>query len=321
MNYDSITVVIPITQSHVSRLINIIPFIKQYINVKNIFAIGPLEIKPALKHISDIEFINEDTLVPGLNFNAVKELKNELGKSEKRSGWYFQQFLKMAFTFQCKDDYFLVWDSDTIPLNKIEFFNNNGQPYLSYRDYVKSDNCYWGSLHNLLEDKPLTNDGSSYICEHMLFNTSIMKSLINEIESNSNLKGQYFWEKILYSVPQKYINLSGFSEFETYAAYALTRYPEHYIKRKWDNLRNGTIFFGKNPTVEQLTWASNSFISVSLEDFDWQWKVCKTLSSSSYFRNNVSFISYYRNMQIPIKIKDIGVIFFRKIVKRYLLTS
>lgn len=41
---------------------------------------------------------------------------------EYRFGWYYQQFLKMEFArSRYAKDYYLIWDSDTIPLNPVSF--------------------------------------------------------------------------------------------------------------------------------------------------------------------------------------------------------
>ena len=40
-----------------------------------------------------------------------------------RPGWYYQQFLKMAFSNWSKSRYYMAWDADTIPLRKKEMFN------------------------------------------------------------------------------------------------------------------------------------------------------------------------------------------------------
>ena len=46
-----------------------------------------------------------------------------------------------------------------------------------------------------------------------------MKNLIDQIEANTKLSGQTFWEKILMAIDGRNIHLSGFSEYELYGTY------------------------------------------------------------------------------------------------------
>ena len=76
---------------------------------------------------------------------------------------------------------------------------------------------------------------------------------------------------------QKQINLSGFSEFECYAAYVLKYYPQKYCLRLWKNLRNARTYVGSDKTKCSLSWFRSLFDVVSYEDFDSQWFLCKLL--------------------------------------------
>ena len=67
-------------------------------------------------HDDDWQLIDENTMVAGLSFSEVfGYLKKKGCDSVNKVGWYFQQFLKLAFalTSYCKG-YYLTWDSDTL---------------------------------------------------------------------------------------------------------------------------------------------------------------------------------------------------------------
>ena len=51
-----------------------------------------------------------------------------------RSGWYFQQFLKMyACYIDGISDNYLIWDVDIVLLKKLPFFTKNGK-YFFYKN-------------------------------------------------------------------------------------------------------------------------------------------------------------------------------------------
>jgi len=63
-----------------------------------------------------IELIDEDSLAEGLKRDYVSALLVARGANPERSGWYFQQFLKLCYSLDpSASDYYLVWDADTIP--------------------------------------------------------------------------------------------------------------------------------------------------------------------------------------------------------------
>ena len=50
------------------------------------------------------------------------------------TGWYYQQFLKMQYALLCKDEYYMVWDGDTIPCKEVVMFQpESGKPYLDLK--------------------------------------------------------------------------------------------------------------------------------------------------------------------------------------------
>ena len=59
----------------------------------------------------------------------------------------------------------------------------------------------------------------SFVSEHMVIKTEIMKELINKIENNTNLNGSIWYEKIINSINIDYLDNTGFSEYETYGTF------------------------------------------------------------------------------------------------------
>ena len=272
-------IIIPIAKNDVEALLNSLPYIKKQLPDTEIKIIANGSVKRRLHHIEGISFIDENLMIEGLNFEKIKQIiVSRYPKAGRRTRWYFQQFLKLGYARICKKEYFLTWDSDTIPLTGLSFFNGQGKPYLDVLPPVAEDEAYNVTVGKLWPDgRVKKHNNVSFITEHMLFKTCIVKNMLEEIEKNVSLEGNTFYEKILRAIPVSELNLSGFSEFETYAAYVTSRVPQMYVMRNWKNLRHGKIYFGIHPTQAQLEWIAKKFDVISLEDFDHQWGICRWL--------------------------------------------
>mgnify|MGYP000720032394 CR=1 FL=1 len=289
-----IDVIIPILNRDLQSFLHAYPYILKNLPTRDIILIGGSDVENAAGRLGRVKFIHEDSVEPGLTLDAVRRLKKELSGSTRRAGWYFQQFLKMAYARLSDCDYYLVWDADTIPINKIDFFDSSGRPYLAYRDFVPEDKCYEPTQENLLPGKALKKQvRKSFIAEHMLVKTGIMRELLDRLEANHDVPGCAFFEKIMHCVPQRYINLSGFSEFELYAAFVLKYHPDTYVQRKWNNLRNAKTYIGSSPDSNDLQWISKVFDTASLEGFDRYWLVCRVIKLADKERKKVPFSKVY----------------------------
>ena len=106
----------------------------------------------------------------------------------------------------------------------------------------------------------------SFISEHMLMNKEIMKELISAIESNDSLKGEKFYEKIIYSISPEKLTSNSFSEFETYGTFTVLKHMEVYRLRDWHSFRYGGDFFdSKKISDEDFEWLSHDFHAISFE--------------------------------------------------------
>jgi hypothetical protein len=210
--------------------------------------------------------LDENCLVEGLSLDIIQDRFKELNRTLSRAGWYFQQFLKMAFALSeyCDTNYYLSWDSDTIPLRKINFFDEKGIPYFTMK--TEHHDPYFVAIERLLR---ITKTNSrSYIAENMMFNKSIMIDLINTIQSNSHLTGKTWFEKIIYALEPESVSPMGFSEFETYGNYCMTYYPYHYIERTLPSLRAGGLIQGRFVSDRILTHLSFDQATASFEIYD-----------------------------------------------------
>jgi hypothetical protein len=216
--------------------------------------------------------IDENALFKGMTMDSLRSLFSSMGRDTMRTGWYFQQFIKMAFALSkyCNTDYYLSWDSDTIPLKKLDFFDQDGNPYFTMK--LEHHEPYFSAIERLLG---ITNfNKRSYIAENMLFNKNVMKDLITQICSNNRYDGKDWYVKILQALDPESISPMGFSEFETYGTFCFNRYPVLYKERTLPSFRCGSLIQGRfvsDKILEKLSFDQDiaSFEIYDRPPFPW----------------------------------------------------
>jgi GT2 family glycosyltransferase len=235
--------------------------------------IGPADVGAIIASDSRINnnsfAVDENSLIP---FNEVHKCMAERladilkGREMPRAvtGWYYQQFLKMQYCAVCQDEYYMVWDGDTIPCREINMFQaETDKPYLDLKHEFHPE--YFDTISKLLPGFRKVIE-RSFISEHMLIKKEIMRHLIEDIEKNDRITGKYFWEKIINSIPPEKISDSSFSEFETYGTYVAMCFPDVYKLRDWHSFRLGAQFFGIDTITDRdFKWLSKDFDAISFE--------------------------------------------------------
>ena len=199
---------------------------------EKIFVITP---KRSFKYFSKINknliLINENTLIPGVTLLDIKKYLLSLSPPNYMAGWYFQQFLKMAMCYH-RDilEHYLIWDADTILLQPLEFFTNQGKILVTKAHEFHPP--YFDVLFKILKEKRHVD--FSFIAQHMMIKTAIMKELIGKIEKSPADNDAWIW-KIIHSLSNRsdcpgfensLKGLPEFSEYETYGNYIHNHYPE-----------------------------------------------------------------------------------------------
>ena len=246
------------------------------------------------KICKECSLINEDEMYKNLTIMNIQQL---LPYHKYKPSWYFQQFLKMAYYNISKNNYYLIWDSDTLLLNNITFFNPiNNKPYFTMKnEYHKP---YFDTLKIILGlDK---KSQKSFISEHMMINKNIMKEIINKIESNKFLKGNTFFEKIINSINQNKSEESPFrfSEFESYGTYIYQYYRNKYEYRSLRSCRKGFSYIGLNLKKEILNWVSRSFDTISFEKWTGENTAIINLIMNETIRENYEFKNVINNSRL-----------------------
>lgn len=207
----------------------------KYICPNNIYIITPkkdidIHEERFLNH-PNVIFIDEKEIV---DIDGIDFKKLNLPGFPKRRFWYYQQFLKMGFSYSkyCSNEYYLIWDADTVPLNPLEFISNTNKIFLttSNNEYHKD---YFISINNILNTKVKIYN-KSFISQHLFVKKKHMTSLIKQC---GNIEKHEWINSLLSKLSGKSQSL--FSEYETYANYVLNFYREEYEIRKLKWFRRG----------------------------------------------------------------------------------
>ena len=191
-----IDTLVVITPKDFQRLIPLYPRLMDNIKFGNVFFVGAEGIEEIINNsagkLAKAGYVDENSLIPFDEVHLVmqKKLKNILaGRELPRgiTGWYYQQFLKMQYSVSCPNEYYMVWDGDTIPCREVNMFHEeSGKPYFDLKhehhpEYFETMGTILPGFHKVI--------GKSFISEHMLIKAEYMRELITAIESNSEIEG------------------------------------------------------------------------------------------------------------------------------------
>ncbi|CAG9432966.1 DUF6492 family protein [Providencia alcalifaciens] len=202
----------------------------------------------------EIKIIDEKTILKP--FNNEQQSKYSIAGFPKRYFWYYQQFLKMAYSYYCESQYYLIWDADTVLTKSIDFFKEGIPIYTQGKEPLHPE--YKSTFNNLFSQPYLSKN--SFIAQHMIIDKDIMQEIINKLGGINS-----FQDTIIDSLCGK--TQSQFSEYETYFNYILALNKPHLIlKRNW--FRYGAALVGFNPKDKDISKLSKHYDYVAFEKFD-----------------------------------------------------
>lgn len=242
MKYD---VMIPAAGKDISFLPWVVKYCRKMLqDMEKIYIVVPsAELKACHKNLrkcmDGVLIIDENNLLPGLSFSTVKQIISTLDVPNVPVGWFFQQFLKYAFALsKYAKSYYLTWDADTLPLNKLTFFDE-GKPLFTMKKECHAN--YFLTIKRLLGWDKTTS--MSFIAEHMMFNTNVVKELIDSI-NKSSVEGTTWFEKIIRACNFD-VDMNAYSEFETYGTFCQYRHQGMYDFRQLCTFRKAGIIRGR----------------------------------------------------------------------------
>lgn len=259
--YDVVVCVGPYHQQVAAMAIRSLYLFSDPEKIYVITASGNFEYFLKLKEkIPSLLTVNEDELIEDIDLLTLKEYFSRRGADSARAGWYFQQFLKMAICY--RDDIaenYLIWDSDTIMLQPLSFFDAEGRPLIN--PTARFHRPYFDSMSRLLGFTRQVD--FSFISEHLMIRKQYMRELISEIRQTGD--SGYWAYEILGSVADNDLSEAGFSEFETYGNFVHRKHSGSYGVRRLRSLRSGAKRAGTVPRPRDLQGFSRKYEYVSFE--------------------------------------------------------
>ena len=186
-------------------------------------------------------------------------LKRNLGH---RTGWYFQQFIKMAeLDDGDPESVNLIWDADTVPLGNLDFFSNTRLFFHQGKEYHLPYFSLIKSLTGLGKQVP-----TSFIAQCLPYRVRWFRSFKTSLEAN----GRQTWFDRIIDLIDPTVG-SGFSEYETLGTYAAAHFRAEMqiASRTNDWYRYGTSLIGSVgdlPEFEDRLKARYKYISFETWD-------------------------------------------------------
>lgn len=245
----TIDVLIPAIEKDLATLPHVIDAVRKYVKhpIREIIIVAPRK-----QRILDLctkkgcRFVHEDTVLP-----ITKKNIHYQSKKWDRSGWLYQQLLKLGGDKVCSSKYYLVIDADTV-LIRPHVFKMGNKTVFYCRNW--SQNEYFKTYKKLMGKS--RSSRSSFVTHYMLFKKSKVKQLKQAIES----KHKRSW----YSAIMKSMNKSkqfAFSEFETYGNFLYSSEPEKMILKPANNKSLHSSFSQISPS--KMTSLTKSYRSIS----------------------------------------------------------
>jgi hypothetical protein len=201
-----IDVIIPAIDKDLATLPYVIDSIRTYVKhrIGRIYIVSPNSSRiRKLCRRKRCVYVNEKRVLP-----ITKHHIRYRSKSWDRSGWLYQQLLKLSGDTISKRD-FLVVDADTVFIRP-HSFRAGGKRIFYCRDWTQPE--YYRTYRKLMGKRPAAP--RSLVTHYMLFERAKLKRLKRVIERRH---GRSWHAAILRSIDRT--KQFGFSEFETYGNY------------------------------------------------------------------------------------------------------
>ncbi|QWU16537.1 hypothetical protein SAMN04487895_107159 [Paenibacillus sophorae] len=219
----AIDVLIPAIEKDLATLPHVVDAVRKHVKhpIRSIQIVAPR--KPRILDFcrrKGCTFVDENTVLP-----ITKKDIHYRSRTWERSGWLFQQLLKLGGDKLCTADYFLVIDADTVLITPHRF-RLSGKTVFYCRNWSQPD--YFATYRKLMGKKAVRP--SSFVTHYMLFERSRLTRMKREIEARH---GTSWYSAILRSINRS--RQFGFSEFETYGNYLYAKDPGGMVLKKARN--------------------------------------------------------------------------------------
>lgn len=215
-----IDVVIPAIEKDLGTLPFVIDGVRRHVKhpIGQIMIVSPNS--PKIKQLCSRKgctFIDENTVLP-----ITKKHIHYRSKTWDRSGWLYQQLLKLGSDSLGAQKYVLVIDADTVMIRP-HTFRTGGKTVFYCRSW--SQNEYFKTYRKLLGKKAASP--ASFVTHYMLFDKAKLARLKKAMEAKHHTS---WYSAIIRSTDKS--KQFGFSEFETYGNFLYSNYPGRFILKK-----------------------------------------------------------------------------------------
>ncbi|WP_019911746.1 DUF6492 family protein [Paenibacillus sp. HW567] len=244
-----IDILIPAIEKDLATLRHVIDGLRRHVRhpISNIYIVSPNSTRiRSLCTRKGCIFVNETTVLP-----FTKKDIHYSSPRWNRSGWLYQQLLKMNGDHICRESFFLVIDADTV-LIKPHRFRSGGKSIFYCRNWSQPE--YFRTYRKLLGTA--APSPKSFVTHYMLFEKAKLAGLKRKIEARH---GVSWHAAILRSIDKR--RQFGFSEFETYANYVYSGNSASVLLRNANNtsLKTSAAALGK----EQIQKLARTYRSLS----------------------------------------------------------
>jgi hypothetical protein len=248
-----IDVVIPIIKKDLAILPLCFEGIKACVNnkIKGIYIVAPQDENIiSFCEMHHVNFIEEKKVL-GIAPTDINLIIENTGSQYNRSGWLFQQLLKLSGTIGTCDNYLCI-DSDHILVKPHTFIDVKSKPVF----YMSSEchEAYYKNIRKISHLKQLSP--LSYVAHKMIFNKKILTELHAELEQKT---GKKWIDAIIDNYDRK--EGAGFSEFELYG-----NFTKHKILRPWKQLALSYKSLDTYDTLQKKY--SNRYNSITFSNYD-----------------------------------------------------
>lgn len=246
----AIDVLIPAIEKDLATLPHVIDSLRRYVRhpISNIYIVSPnsRKIRSLCARKSCI-FVDETRVLPFTK----KDIRYSSARWN-RSGWLYQQLLKMNGDHVCRESFFLVIDADTVLIRPHRFRSGNSSIFYC-RSWSQPE--YFRTYRKLMGTRPPAP--RSFVTHYMLFEKAKLAGLKRKIEDRH---GMSWHAAIIRSIDKR--KQFGFSEYETYANYVYSGDSTSVIMKTANNksLKSSFASLGKAQTLRLArTFRSLSF--------------------------------------------------------------
>lgn len=212
-----------------------------------------------------ISVVPESKYIGEKNLNWIKQ--SIPSNYSQRAGWYLQQFIKIEACRQSfADDICLIWDADTIPINEINFIDENGLLiYYKGTDRPLIHQPYFDLISKILYLNRIVD--ASFISQSFPVRSNWVQSMCVEIEANFQKNS---WIDVILENIDHSKGISGFSEYETLGTFISNRYPGEIKFSDRNFYRHGTALMGNSINLDQAHWNSlnNNIDYIAFEEYE-----------------------------------------------------